>query len=203
MIERDKQYYSDKVDTIIDKIKSVELNKLTILTGPNGSGKSVLRQLLENRFTKELDIKKATASISMSLRTGGMGATRAFTSDTPWIPTSENTMHFIEMLFKSAKNRYIVIDEMEIGMTEEMQLTAINMINQYWTEHKEDYLGLMIITHSRFVVENLQCDVFMNMEDMTKDQWLNRPIRPVDLEQFKYDSHQLFLEITDRNENKK
>lgn len=201
MIERDQEYYDNKVDNIIDKVYEIKMHKLTVLTGSNGSGKSVLRQLMSQRVQED-NQKNKVASISMSLRTGGSGITRAFTSDTPWNSTGQNTYNFVITLFKSSKGRFLVVDEVEIGLAEEMQLSIINYIQDFWTEHKDEYLGLLVITHSRFIVNNLQADEFVNMDGMTKDEWLNREIKPVDFEQFEHDSLMLFRAIDKRNKKK-
>lgn len=201
MIERDQEYYDNKVDNIIDKVYEIKMHKLTVLTGSNGSGKSILRQLMTQRVQDD-NPKNKVASISMSLRTGGSGITRAFTSDTPWNSTGQNTYNFVITLFKSSKGRFLVVDEVEIGLAEEMQLSIIIYIQDFWTEHKDEYLGLLVITHSRFIVNNLQADEFVNMDGMTKDEWLNREIKPVDFEQFEHDSLMLFRAIDRRNKKK-
>lgn len=201
MIERDQDYYDNKVDNIIDKVYEIKMHKLTVLTGSNGSGKSVLRQLMTQRVQKD-NPKNKVAAISMSLRTGGSGITRAFTSDTPWNSTGQNTYNFVISLFKSSKGRFLVVDEVEIGLAEEMQLSIINYIQNFWTEHKDEYLGLLVITHSRFIVNNLKADEFVNMDGMTKDDWLNREIKPVDFEQFQHDSLMLFRAIDKRIKGK-
>lgn len=197
-----QEYYDDIVDNIIDIAESIEPHKITILTGPNGSGESVVRQLLSRSISEKcgVNINNAVSSISMSRRTGGAGAIRAFTSDTPWSPTGQNSYNFVCAVLKSSKNRFIVMDELEIGMSDELLMTTVQYINDNY--NAEEHLGLLVITHSRNVVKWLNHDYFINMSGMTEDEWVNREVKPVDIEQFEEDCHKLFLCIDARTKKK-
>jgi Fe-S cluster assembly ATPase SufC len=184
----------DHLDKIIDIAKDIDPKKITILTGSNGSGKSMIRKILS--FD---DIK--VASISMEKRAGlNMdGAMGAFTHDTDWNPTSVETLHYIQSLVKQ-EDRYIVIDEPEIGMGEETVLGLVNFLNE--NLNKLSY-GAMIITHFRVIVEHLKHDNFVNVDGLSHGDWLRRKIVAVDIEKLNKDSHELFLAIQKRiNENK-
>lgn len=80
---------------------------------------------------------------------------------------------------KDAENRFIVIDELEIGMSREVQVGTCMMLNEKFEEIKDKLYGVLVITHSEDVVRNLKHDNFINIEGMSEEEWLNREIVPV------------------------
>lgn len=204
---------SDHLDYIIDTCRSTDfLHKTTILTGRNGSGKSLIRKMISGKIEKELEKEGRTnidsshivSSVSMEFRTyndpmwAGINFAR---HDAPENPTSLETFRFISGLLNNS-DRYLVIDEPEIGMAEELQLLLCNFINEKLPTL--DTFGILIITHSRTIVNNILHDQFINLDGMTEDQWINRiPQLPsYTLEEFEERSHQLFLEVNKRSSKK-
>lgn len=191
------------IDRLVDVRDSIPMHKLTILTGGNGRGKSFLRKVLWQHINKELGINKSTslvADCSMERRTGlhgDMGGMGVALRDWETTPTSMNTYDFIKNMLNGS-DRYFVIDEPEIGMSEETQLGLINYLNKIKDDILSRSYGLLIITHSRTIVSNLDSDCFLNIEGMTQVEWLNRPILAVDLEKVEQDSLDLFIAIRDR-----
>jgi DNA polymerase (family X) len=61
----------------------------------------------------------------------------------------------------------------------------------------ENCYGILVITHNRYIVENLKAE-FLNLECMTRTEWLQRKIIPTDLEQFEKDSIELFRTVQNR-----
>lgn len=51
-----------------------------------------------------------------------------FLRDSAWTSTGQNTAELL-MSILNTENRYIVLDEPELGMGEELQLTIANYIN--------------------------------------------------------------------------
>lgn len=195
-----KKNLNKHLDEIILKIKSIDLSKITVLTGSNGSGKSVIRKQISIRVMKELNLK--TKSISMDTRTQSNPEFGAFSSimhDTDWISTSQNTLNLLKGLFNDCKDGelgYVVLDEFEIGCSEETILALTQLINKLNLN-----VGLLIITHSRVAVNNLQFDEFINMENMSKNEWLNRKLIPTDLETLS--KNELFQVIKNREQENK
>lgn len=154
---------------------------VTILTGSNGSGKSLLRGQLPRRLEKPARLVHA----SQELRTAsnaGLGAMSSFAHDLPWLPTSQTTLHTIRQILKHASGNYVVIDEPEIGCGEETVMALAAWLNEQLAARPADCLGVMIITHNRYMVEHLAHDNFFNLDGFdTKDEWLNRPLIPTDL----------------------
>lgn len=172
------------LDHILNYIKLVEYGKITILTGPNGYGKSLLRKLIQ---VEHEGIMYQPASVSMGQRTASnhnAGALGGLLMDNADDATSNHTCHLIEMLFKSKDDRYMVIDEPEIGLGKEVLLGVIDRIKWSINKKKEEgvFRGIMIITHSEFFIENFDYDVFMNLEGMTYAEWKNREIKAIDPE---------------------
>lgn len=198
--------HSDHLNSVIDIVDSIKPYRITVLTGSNGSGKSLVRKIIGGRIGEKVGKKQpVVAQMSMELRTGGSmdgGAMNAFIRDTSWNPTGLETINKLEGLCKQ-KNRYLVLDEPELGMGEELIAAMVIFLNETLPQLKEIF-GVLIITHSRSIVQNLTIDFdFYNIEGMNKDQWLNRVIIPQDIKKLSEDSHKLFLAIERRmKENK-
>ena len=199
---------SAHIDYIIDIADSIKPGKVTILTGPNGYGKSVVRKLVSSTIDKE--IGKKTASISMERRTQrnhDFSALASLAIDDPDDATSNHTCKLVKNLFAQA-DRYYVIDEPEIGMGKEMLLGLLMEIETKITElRKSDkFYGLLIITHSEFVIDNLKYDEFINMEGMTYDEWKNREIvaiSPSELSEWCLNMWRAIQKRSDENKAKK
>jgi hypothetical protein len=203
--------YEKQIDAIKDCADKIQPHKVTIVTGNNGSGKSMLRKLVGFYLAEKLGLpanKPCTAQTSMQQRTESrpdFGALSSAMHDDGTNPTSSETLHKIKQLINACSEdnqRYIIIDEPEIGMGEEMVAALVIFLNEEFKDLKVGCLGAMIITHNRYIVSNLRGE-FSNMEGKTKDEWLNREIVPTNLEQFETDSLGLFRAIQDRLNKKK
>lgn len=203
--------YNAQIQLIKDAGSTVKLGKLTVLTGKNGSGKSLLRKLMGALIAKQTgtDPSHTVASVSMESRTQrkfDFSALNSLGIDDPTNPTSGETLYNIESLVKAgsseSKPRYIVIDEPEIGMGEEMVAALAIRLNEMFKKIPKSLFGVMIITHNRHLVKNLKGE-FINLEGMTKKEWLNRKIIPTDIEQFKEDSLELYRAIENYGKDKK
>lgn len=205
-----KENVSDHVDHLLEITERIELGKVTILTGDNGAGKSFIRKLSPYKLyekktgEKYVDQKTFVSQTSMEQRTGSnpdWGALSGAMRDIGWTPTSTETLHKIVCLLSDEfKDKYIVIDEPEIGMGEETVLGLVKYINNRVKSLKKkfDFMGILIITHSRLIVEKLKSDYFLNIEGMTKEQWLTRKLVPTDLNKLEEKSSIIFREIQDR-----
>ncbi len=194
--------YEDYID-FLTEIKIVP-DTVTILTGKNASGKSLIRKLLNQNLTETLNKKKVfIPHASQEIRTKSnpeMGALASMTHDTEWLATSQNTLHTIDMVLKYENPDFIVIDEPEIGLGEELQVGMASYLNE---KIKSVKCGVLIITHSKHIVKNLVHDNFINLEGMTEQQWLEREIKAVSIEEFREYANGLFGAIRDRiNSNK-
>lgn len=201
---KNKEELNEYIDYLKDVEESIDLSKITVLTGNNGSGKSLIRKLLTSRVEEELDGKLKSTSMELRTMNNPMwGALSSSMSDCEWLATSYSTFNLLKKCLaaskKDEKTKYIVIDEMEIGCSEETILAFIEYVNQ---ELKELNIGCLIITHSKLVVEKINSDSFINLQKKTKEEWLNREITPTNLEEL--EANELFYAIRDRiNENKK
>lgn len=186
------------IDTLVDIVHTVDLNKITVLTGNNSSGKSLIRKQLGLRVAAN---KGKVKSISMELRTSSNAAWGALSSamcDTEWLATSYNTYNLLKSVVNAAKDspetQYLVLDEIEIGCSEETIMAFVNMLNQ---ELKDLPIGCLVITHSRLVVRELDADNFINLQNLTKDEWLNRKVIPTNLEYL--EKNELFFVVRERS----
>lgn len=204
----------EKYKKMQDAFEKIDLEKITVLTGSNGSGKSLIRKQTPFLMVEKLclksykDTKGMIKSTSMDARTSNrpeFGALSSIMNDTEWIATSQNTLHSISGLFnailKDKKNEtlYLIIDEFEIGCAEETVLALAYYINENVEKIKNNtnVKGVLIITHSRLAVEKLKYDEFINIDGLTKDEWLNREIIPIDLKNL--EENELFFYIRDYN----
>jgi predicted ATPase len=158
-----------------------------------------MSQAIANRLGLEPD-KPCAASLSFMTR-AGLDSLRGnnFLRDTEWSATSSNSMRLAKGVLKS-KDRFIILDEPEIVMGEEMQLAFAQYVNSVKKDVLECSLGLLVITHSRIIVKELENDAFVNIDhsSYTKQDWLNRDIIPTDFDQFEKRSDALFEAIRDR-----
>lgn len=216
--------YEKQIDTIITTAGKIKLGKVTVLTGKNGSGKSLLRKLLAASIFKKLekagkksDIAHLVAAISMETRTQANYDFGAFASqgiDDPTNPTGSETINSIDAIFGSIKEdspRFIVIDEPEIGMGEELIAALVIKLNAMFypnagSKNKKSRMalpknafGILVITHNRYIAENLGSE-FLNLEGLSKEEWLTRIIVPTDIKVFQDDAIGLFRAINKRTE---
>ena len=202
------------ITRIIEVAESIQPNRLTILTGSNGNGKSFIRKLMNSKMGEKFpdrNAKHLVTEISMQKRTDVnnplMGTGFGFTFfDNPQYPTSISTYNLVDRLLYScvdSENKrdrsYIIIDEPEIGMADESQLGIALFLKNRMSEILENSLGIMIITHSKFVVRELKdnADFFYTDYDMTADEWLERKIIPTDFEDLRIQSMDLMRRLND------
>ena len=206
-----------RINRIREITNKIEPNKVTILTGSNGSGKSLIRKQLCFKLARKIegaDYRHLTVDVSMQRRTEtnvALGALGNFMHDDGDRPTSLSTFEFVETLFRSfvterENKRYIIIDEPEIGMAKESQLGFVLWLKEQLPEIMSKTHGLLIITHSELIVEQLK-DLenveFINMDsDCTAEEWINREIIPTDFIKLAKDSRELYLALEESGKNK-
>ena len=197
--------YDEYVSKIVEFADTILADKITILTGRNAGGKSLIRKLLKGNIAEQLGKEKAfVPHASQELRTNSnpeFGALSSFSHDLEWLATSHNTIHTIEKVLKQDKADYYIIDEPEIGIGEELQLGLIDYLNETIEKLGK---GVLIITHSRLTVANIKSDVFINLEGLSKEEWLNRTPEKISIDDFNKFARELHSSIQDRiNDNKK
>ena len=174
--EEEQQIYRNKVSGLVSTIDSIEYDGFTILTGSNGGGKSLIRSQFGLKYMDDIEQnpnKRKCKSISMELRTSTnaeWGALSSAMLDNDATPTSLNTFKLIRGVLKAAgifeehepgtirmysDTGFIIIDEPEIGMSEEMVLALGNYLIEIFPLLRAEKIGLMLITHSRILVDLL------------------------------------------------
>ena len=199
---KDLVKHTGRLKNIMTKIP---MRGVSILTGSNGSGKSLIRSqfIFYLARRKKKDPKKMSGvlgSVSMQLRTSSnssWGALSGAMRDTEWLPTSLNTFDLIKGLL-SKDFQYIIIDEPEIGMGEELIMSLVDYLNKEFKKYPER--GFLVITHNRYLVENLNYKKFFNCDGIkTKEEWLNRPMKKANLKVL--ENNALFFHIRDNKKN--
>jgi ABC-type multidrug transport system ATPase subunit len=184
----------EQYDRIFDIYDAIPLTGVSLLTGANGSGKSFVRKVLAVRVNKELKKGKLVHS-SQELRTGSfseLGAFSGFARDLPWLPTSQSTLSLIDSL--PTEDSYLVLDELEIGFSEETIMALVDYLNEWLATCKA--VGVLVITHNRYVAEHLKHDHFFNLDGYaTLQEWLGRELVPTNLDDLR--ENKLFEYIRD------
>jgi predicted ATPase len=210
-----KEHLNAHIDHILDVMQEIEPNKVTILTGGNALGKSLIRKQLVFSLDKKLtdlgiehDKRHMVASTSMQLRTESRpewGGLSSAMHDLPWCSTADSSVHCIKELLRDdrTEKRFYVIDELEIGMSREVQVGVAQFINEKMDQLLEKSWGLLIITHSADVVKAIKHDKFINIEGLTEEEWLNRDVEPLDPEVLNKWAVELFCAVRDREKESK
>lgn len=194
------------VNNLTDIMDNIPSKGITMLTGSNGSGKSLIRnqfifRLAERAGVEAKNFKGKLGSVSMQKRTESQpewGAMSSVMHDTPWLPTSQNTLDLIDRVIDS-QFEYIIIDEPEIGMGEEIVMSLVDHLNEKFKQHPNK--GFMVISHNRYIVEHLNYDNFFNLDGLkTKEEWLNRPLIKADLNLLR--ENKLYFYIRDKQKQK-
>jgi predicted ATPase len=197
------QNAEDRIARIVDVRDSIDTGKVTILTGGNGSGKSFIRKQMQ-LICKEDSIP--CWAVSMDQRAGfdsnGTGM-MAFSRDCEWLPTSVNTLDRMRDFGTKTRGTFGILDEIELGMSEESQYGVALYINKQLEEFRKNNKGLLIITHSKYIARYVDADEFINIEGMTKQEWLDREIVPTDFDSLDHDSSELFRALQDRMESRR
>ena len=198
-----KEALNKHIDHILDICDSIPTDKITILTGGNALGKSLIRKQLAFYISNKKDIpaNKAVISVSMQTRTESIpeySALSGMNHDLPWCSTSDSTINLLNGMLSHAKNKFIVIDELEIGMSREVQTGVCHMLNEKFPDILKNNYGILVITHSEDVVKNLNHDNFINIEGMSEEQWLTRDIIPVEPKDLDSWATALFKAVRDR-----
>ena len=198
-----KETLNKHINHILDICDSIPTDKITILTGGNALGKSLIRKQLTFYISDKKDIpaNKAVISVSMQTRTESRpeySALSEMNHDLPWCSTSDSTINLLNSMLSHAKNKFIVIDELEIGMSREVQAGVCHMLNEKFPDILKNNYGILVITHSEDVVKNLNHDNFINIEGMSEEQWLTRDIIPVEPKDLESWATALFKAVRDR-----
>lgn len=187
--------YAEKcLDNIFNALDKFHCGEVFVLTGENGTGKSLIRKVLHQQLKKSDGEDVEIAALSMDLRAGlgdGSGS-RAFIADVDWSCTSENSLHNLKGILK-ATDRFIVLDEPEVGMSDSLQMSIGVWLSEKLQEVITRNKGVLIITHSKPLVRSLSINhVFINMQGKSEEEWLNETLQLIDLEEYKAKNNALF-----------
>lgn len=170
--------------------------RVLVVTGDNAAGKSLFRRLLTVFLGKR---KVEVIHLSQQGRaTAGFQRAMIYGSEDDEA-TGAISAHTLLTGFKTSrardKDHVLIYDEPEIGMSEEVQLGAGYFIVQQLADFPPKLRGLVIMTHSRHIVSAaMRCDgaKFVNLggKYKTAEEWLNRPLRPVNIEDVKKAGHE-------------
>lgn len=215
MIITDK-VIENHINTIIDLVKEIETNKVTVLVGQNGTGKSLIRKQMGVRFYKEYgDNKSHTRTVSMQARTESRPEFDALCTcmhDMPDEPTSLASYSLVESVMnydmKNINDYFLIFDELEVGMSEESILGMVEYLNKNILSWLENSLGILIITHSKVLASGIMKSFdanFINLGYNTVsydfNEWLNRKLEPADFNFLHEWSSKLYHAVSARSKS--
>lgn len=206
----------EHINKLINIVNSIEENKLTVLVGANGTGKSLVRKQLNLRLMKDHDsnrsmIRHASQQLRTELRSD-LGALACIGMDSPTDPTSIASYDCVKMVidYDMSKKYYIVLDEAEIGMSEDSVRGLINYLDKNMDNLLKNTLGVLIITHSSSIAEHFvkkyKCAFYnlgYNYVGTDIDEWLMRFIEPTDFDWLHDWSLALYRRVNERSESLK
>lgn len=199
----------EHITRLVEVMDSIKHDEVTILTGRNAGGKSLIRKQIRFRVASALDKEAKKVFIphaSQEIRTSSnpnLGALSSMGHDLEWLATSDCTLDTLEKVFDhTEKADYIIIDEPEIGMGEELQLGVADYLNEEIAKAKTLGKGVLVICHSRIIAKNVIHDTFINLEGMTEEEWLSRVPQKISVTDFKAFATGLFKAVRDRQNQK-
>ena len=197
--------FDEQCDLIQETLRAIPMDgSISVLTGQNGTGKSLIRSQLNFRLKEQ---KKNVVHSSMALRTGShahLGGLGVMLRDDDWNSTSYSTFSSIRTALKSIHGSYLCLDEIEIGCSAETTMGMTAWLNEHLPEALEGTMGCLVITHSPYVIQNLKFDHWFNLDGYkTPEEWLNREIVPVDIEEYAKQQMEFFKYIRDERLEKK
>lgn len=200
------------LDQLLELRKNVVAGDRILLVGRNASGKSLFRNLLNDPTLTVGGKKIKMVHSSMALRTGhfsSLGALSNMFGDNAEDATSDSSLKIMEAALRNCQrwlgegsNCGLHIDEPEVGCSEELQLSIGPWLRKRLDELTPPPTVTMITTHSRRLAENFRDWKFIDtgFEYPDIDAWLNREVKPMDIEELQLNAHTLFLVIVERQE---
>lgn len=219
MLEINDNNIDNHIDKLVDLIDHLSETQFSVLVGPNGTGKSLVRKQIGVRLYKKYKYN-ALRHISMELRTGTfseLGALSGIFRDNDVEPTSICTLDLIRKMKDNMgttddsnhKKLFLVIDEPEIGMSRESQISIGQKLVEYKDFIAQNHLGMMVITHSDIILAQLVAARFdfnyIGYDESHKSycDYVDRLVEPTDFDWLDKWSSALFIRIRDRSKSVK
>jgi len=166
-----------------------ELNNpnVFLIIGNNSCGKSLLRKILHNYHHKD-NVEFLNSSMEDRCKSG---IQRAFIYGSEEDDSSGfNSAKFIKKAFSNREKAFsIMLDEPEIGCSEELSYSLVKYMLKN-IPNMTNLNCLYVITHSRVFAKTMldlnPSFIYMHLKNknpMTLNEWLNREIKEIDLEE--------------------
>lgn len=155
---------------------------------------------------------------SMDMRSSSMGDAGMFCHDLRWLVTSDNSTHHMRILFNgygdpdapdSDDNRYshhhnyngrwMFLDESEVGCSEELAAGIGEYITKEWERIKPYCPCIVVVSYSHELIKRLPLDAnWINLDGLSREEYLNREVIPIDVEEFEKHAFKFFDTVRDR-----
>jgi hypothetical protein len=185
----------------------ISKGKLVVLVGENAAGKSFVRRLVSAMCR---DVKIEAIPISMEARSGGSmmyGPARAMVyGDEGHFATGVNTSNLVQTGIRTCNGRteshVIFWDEPDLGLSDNAAAGAGAAIREFASNASQHTRAIFVATHSRYLVRELlpikPHYLHLGLGDSapaTLEEWTERPVTPVDLEELQKAGHARFKAI--------
>jgi predicted ATPase len=175
--------------------------RVMLVTGANCSGKSLLRRIIHVRMQE----KDCTVwQFSHQLRAHSPFS-RVFLGNedeesTGWI-TVKNVLKVLGHVEEGlGKPHFFIWDEPEIGLSDESQLGLAQRLTTVFNRQCKNVVGVVFLTHSRIFVQALKGIHSLQWISLdgyeTPDAWLEREIKPANLELLKETGRKRWCDIS-------
>lgn len=159
-------------------------SKIIFVVGSNASGKSVIGKIIE-MSAEQAGVQKR--SCSMRNRTSGMFGQRMIFGDESDNSTGENSVSAVIKGLKStveSENSVLILDEPDLGLADEYSAALGEHIAQEVNEHNEKLGLIVVITHSRKLLEAAinklefsYSTVHVGDANISFDAWFEKPFQ--------------------------
>lgn len=161
--------------------------RFCLITGQNASGKSLVRKILHQMYSEE---KIEFINISMENRAGsGLEHLLIYGSE-EGDSSGFNSVKTFRKLVQTSKGRegrhVIFLDEPDLGLSDEYASGMGVKIVEFVKNLGENCLGIYLVTHNRFLVEQILClsSHYLRIGDrMSLVEWLGRKVEVLDLDE--------------------
>ncbi len=174
-------------------------NNFAVCLGENASGKSFFRRIV-TAICREAKVE--AMPISMEGRHGEYGGLRGFIyGDESWQSTGENSSHTILSGISTCRSRttsnVIFWDEPDIGLSDGWAAGAGVALREFAENLPATTYGAFVVTHSRALVRELlpaepHYLYFGSKPPATLKDWVEAPVKPLDLSKLGEVSHRRF-----------
>lgn len=179
---------------------------LVVVVGENASGKSFFRRVVTSVCQHVTKKQIECIPLSMEARSSSMmGAMKGFVyGDESYESTGVNSVYLVTGGIKTSRSRdnpHVVFwDEPDLGLSGGYAAGLGKTLCEYANNPPKHLVAAFVVTHSRELLSQvLPCDpIYIHLgrdPSPTLQEWIDRPVKPLDPTGLKAESHKTFKKI--------